>query len=45
MDRKIIITLVIGLIVGLSLSGFGTYAATTYAINASKIGYTDNSSF
>ena len=28
---------------GLSLSGLGTYAATTYAINAAKIGYSDNS--
>lgn len=28
---------------GLSLSGLGTYAATTYAISAAKIGYSDNS--
>ena len=28
---------------GLSLSGLGTYAAITYAINAAKIGYSDNS--
>ena len=28
---------------GLSLSGIGTYAATTYAISATKIGYSDNS--
>ena len=44
MDKKIIVTLIIGLIIGLSLSGLGTYAATSYAISASKIGYTDNSS-
>ena len=44
MDKKIIVTLIIGLIIGLSLSGLGTYAATSYAINASSIGYTDNSS-
>ncbi len=44
MNRKIIITLVIGLIMGLSLSGIGMYAATTYAISANRIGYSDNSS-
>lgn len=42
--RKTIIILIIGIIMGLSLSGLGTYAATNYAINASNIGYTDNSS-
>ena len=41
--RKIIVVLIIGFIMGLSLSGLGTYAATTYAINAAKIGYSDNS--
>ena len=41
--RRIIIVLIIGFIMGLSLSGLGTYAATTYAINAAKIGYSDNS--
>ena len=43
MKKKTIITLIIGLITGLSLSGIGTYAATTYAINANKISYSDNS--
>lgn len=43
MKKKTIITLIIGLITGLSLSGIGTYAATTYAVSAEKIGYTDNS--
>ncbi len=43
MKRRSIITLVIGLIIGLSLSGIGTYAATNYAISANKISYSDNS--
>ena len=41
--RKIILILIVGFIIGLSLSGIGTYAATTYAISATKIGYSDNS--
>ena len=41
--RKIILILIVGFIMGLSLSGIGTYAATTYAISATKIGYSDNS--
>ena len=43
-NKKSIMTLLMGLIIGLSLSGIGTYAATTYAINANKIEYTDNAS-
>lgn len=43
MDKKTVIVLMIGLIIGLSLSGIGTYAATSYAIGASKVEYTDNS--
>ena len=41
--RKIILILIVGFIMGLSLSGIGTYAATTYAISATKISYSDNS--
>lgn len=42
-NKKTIILLIMGLIMGLLLSGIGTYAATTYAISAAKIGYSDNS--
>ena len=42
-NKKTIILLIIGLIMGLLLSGIGTYATTTYAISAAKIGYSDNS--
>ena len=41
--KKTIVILIIGVIIGLSLSGLGTYAATTYAINAVKVSYSDNS--
>ena len=41
--RKTIIILIIGIIMGLSLSGLGTYAATNYVISANNIGYSDNS--
>ena len=41
--RQIILILTVGFIMGLSLSGIGTYAATTYAISATKISYSDNS--
>ena len=40
---KIIIILIIGMIIGLSISGLGIYAATTYAINSNKVEYKDNS--
>ena len=42
-NKKTIILLIIGLIMGLLLSGIETYAATSYAISANKISYSDNS--
>ena len=43
-NKRTIIILIMGVIVGLCISGVGTYAVTTYAISSNKISYTDNSS-
>ena len=42
MKKTIMIIIVTAMITGI-ISIYGAYAATNYAINASKIGYSDNS--
>lgn len=42
MKKKTIFILIMGITIGLVISGIGTYAATTYVISSNKVSYTDN---
>ena len=42
MKKKTIFILIMGITIGLVISGIGTYAATTYAVSSNKVSYTDN---
>ena len=42
--KKTIVIIIVNIMIAVIISIGGVYAATTYAISASKIGYTDNSS-